>query len=236
MRRILALMMSLIVVVSIVSCKKKTPIDDESSSPTEAVTSETTANTTTNASAVTDAVTNAITATPNGGSTQVPNTLIDWMKNGKFYIRYTMETEYEGVKTTSRGTMAYDNDNYITVTEAVVDGVEMKSRVLVRGGISYMIDEINRTYYESTSTVSDITQYDTMQYVGKGTGAVNGKNLSYDEYKDEEKTVYYYFENDKVYALKMLSSSGTVLMIIEEASSTLPSGIFDVPAGYTKLG
>lgn len=174
-----------------------------------------------------------------GASDKLANSLVDWMKGGTYYMKYTMEMDAGGQMTTVKGSMACEGETYAMTSEMEIPGMgAMKSRVLVTNNTVYIIDEGSKTYAEmpvdTSQPVEGQTDYREMELIGDGTGTVNGKSLPYEEYQTDDATVKYYFDGDQVYAIESASEGAATLMIIEEASEKVPAGMLELPEGYGK--
>lgn len=174
---------------------------------------------------------------PRGGAAE---TLIEWVKGGVYYFRYTAEIESAEGKTTSQGMTAVDGEQMTTYTETTVAGIEVKSKLLIRDGKTYLIDETSKSYIEVPADVGvmsdQATDFRAMEYVGGSSGELKGKTFPYEEYKTNEAAIRFYMEGKKVYAIESRTERSKTLMFIEENSKVIPAGAFDIPSGYAKLG
>jgi len=78
--------------------------------------------------------------------------------------------------------------------------------------------------------------FSDLNYLGKGTGTINGRMLPYEEYENYGAIVRFYFDGKDLYAIESIGEGGEVMiMIIEELSNKIPPGMFTIPSGYTTL-
>ncbi len=174
-------------------------------------------------------------------------TVTDLMKNGKYFMRFQAEINAGDHKMINDITMAQENESTIVITEGAMLGHEIKTKILMKNGTTYLISDENKTYSEFKAPPTDTNvsgkypdNYKNLVFLGSGTGSINGKSLPYEEYeldKDTKATAKYYFDGEKFYALTVTSQDGSVMtMIIQEFSDTIPADLLEVPSGYTKLG
>ncbi|MDR0315262.1 MAG: hypothetical protein LBH71_04865, partial [Oscillospiraceae bacterium] len=79
---------------------------------------------------------------------QAMDSLINWMKDGKFSYDYTMTSEGPEGKVDGSGSMAMDGDKLSVSTELTVDGKLVKSRFIQKDDKTYVIDEGSKTIME----------------------------------------------------------------------------------------
>jgi uncharacterized protein YceK len=170
----------------------------------------------------------------NNDSGSAEQSLLDWMKSGKFSYDYTMEATYGGTTITTKGSMAYDNDKYLSKTE--VNGLEM--RVIAKDGKFYSIDDTQKIIMTlptgQTMTTGIPTEYENMTKTSSGTGTIKGKTLPYEEYQQDEYKTKFYMEDGQIYALEIEGAGITAVMTITNAKNSVPDGAFDLPSGYTE--
>jgi len=217
MKKLTTLALVLVLALSLTACGKKTP-DGATGNPSEDVTQ----------------------TTPVENESASLENLMDWMRGGTFYFAYTNEMEYEGIPMTSKGSYATDGGNYAISTETTILGQVMKNRIIAKGGVTHIIDDEEKTIRKSTADVSryseQIADVSKLNLKGQGQGEVKGKVLPYEEYIDGDMTIRYYMDGGKVYAIESEGEGAKSVMVIENASKTVPKGIFDLPADYVNLG
>ena len=160
----------------------------------------------------------------------------DIMKSGNYYMRYMTEIEMDGEYIESKVELANKGDDFSLISSMEVDGELVTSKMVFMGEKMYMIyDEEEFVMVMDASagdTESGQADYDNMQYLGNGTGDVKGRTLAYEEYSVDEGKVRYYFDGRNIYAMETIADGASLLMIIEEISDKIPSGMFDIPADY----
>lgn len=71
-------------------------------------------------------------------------------------------------------------------------------------------------------------------FISSGSEAVNGTEYSFEEYKNGNETLKYYFDTETIRYIKHISDSGKeTLYEILEISKNVPEDMFDVPKDYT---
>ncbi len=166
--------------------------------------------------------------------------LIDWMKTGTFSYDYKMIMEYDGKTTESEGVMAMDGGDFAITMTGEVAGTAVDTGIIIKDDKMYMVDNANKMIITMSTVSPDLTggmptDYADMKKSGSGEGEVDGKTLPYDEYTIEGYSVKYYMDGDKVYAIESEAEGAKSLMIIENASKSIPDGIFDLPEGYQEV-
>ena len=171
-----------------------------------------------------------------GSKNSASSTLINWMKSGTYYMKYTTEMEYQGQKTKMKGSMAVQGDNMAMNAETTSGGYAVKSRVISLGDATYVIDDNSKTMMKTAKNKSVASKgtadFSKIEKIGSGKGTINGRTLPYEEYKSGNYTIKYYMDGKNVYAIESKGEGTRSVMIIEEASKTVPSGSFDLPKGY----
>lgn len=216
MKKLIVVLLALMLAFSLVACGNK-----ENGAPDSS------------GAAVTDP------AAPGGNDTAIES-LVDWMQGGTFSYDFTQISEYEGERSESTGTMAMAGENYAIITETVSNGVTSKAHIVVIDNTTYIIDEASRMVMQMSGGGMDLTgglptDYVDMALLGSGEGEVNGRVLPYDEYSVEGMSVKYYMDGGQVYAIESTGQGVYSLMIISNASKTVPDGIFDIPQDYTLI-
>jgi len=175
----------------------------------------------------------------NGGTDQTTAPLIGWMKDGTFSYDYTMSIEGPGLKAEGSGSMATDGDKVATVQEMTMLGQQVRTRIIVRDGRMYRIDDENKWIMEfavgESTTDGMVTDYTGIVSVGTGTGEINGRTLPYEEYVVGETgiPIRYYLDNGQVYGIVTDFEGYKTVMIILNQSNRVPADVFELPAGYS---
>jgi hypothetical protein len=183
-----------------------------------------------------DATTSAVSS---GG--EATASLIAWMMDGTFSYDYTMTSEGSEGKTEGKGSMAVDGDKMGMATEMTVEGQNVKSRIIVKDGVTYIVDDVNKYIMKAQGgmnpTEGMMTDYSGIVKTGEGTGEINGKTLPYEEYAESDTgaIVRYYLDGGQVYGIESEYEGYKTVMIITNPSNSVPAGAFDLPEGYTDM-
>jgi predicted small lipoprotein YifL len=179
--------------------------------------------------------------TPADSEDKAMDSLITWMMDGTYSYDFTMTTEGNGEKTESSGSMAAEGKNLAMTTEMTVEGQAVKSRVIIKDDMTYIIDDANKLIRQAQGgmnpTEGMMTDYSGIAKTGDGTGEINGKTLPYEEYAESETgaTVRYYLDGGQVYGIESEYEGYKTVMIITNPKNSVPSGAFDLPEGYTQM-
>ena len=155
----------------------------------------------------------------------------DSMKSGQFLLHYQGTVTAEGQTMEMDVTTAVDGETIATIS--VMNG--MTVHTLLQDGVMYLIDDQNKTYSEM-EMMAGLELGDTaeLEYKGKGTATVDGKEMHYEEYAIENGLMRYYFDGDKLYAISETVGSEEMMMKVLEFSDKVPEDMVSIPAGYTK--
>jgi hypothetical protein len=169
------------------------------------------------------------------------DSLIKWMMDGTFSYDFSMTSEGNGEKSESSGSMATDGNNLAMTSEMTVEGQAVKSRIIIKDGTTYIIDDASKLIMTAQGgmnpTEGMMTDYSGIAKTGEGTGEIDGKTLPYEEYTESETgaTVRYYIDGGQVYGIESAYEGYKTVMIITNAKNSVPSGAFDLPEGYTQM-
>jgi len=167
----------------------------------------------------------------------------DIMKSGKYLMHYKTKMTVENNIVESEVTMATDG----TSTSMITNAGGMDNHIIVKGDTLYMLNDSAKTYIKmsiagtgavgtASNVKSEKINTSGIVYTGKGKGELNGKTLDYEEYKTDEGTIRYYFENNKLYAIvfKAADSKSEVVMEIIELTDKVTAEMFEIPSGYNQ--
>jgi hypothetical protein len=196
-------------------------------------------NTTNNTTNTTDSSGTSQTETK---SDLLSSSYADIMKSGKYFMHYTTDTKVEEKTIKSETEMAVDGSNILMKTTAD----EINTHMIIKDKTLYVLNDTEKNYYKmtitdtgsgTTSSVKD-EKIDTsgITYVGKGKAELNGKEMDYEEYKTDNGTIRYYFDNKKLYAVVIKSDDMETTMVIIELSNKVAADMFEIPTGYTEGG
>jgi hypothetical protein len=167
--------------------------------------------------------------------------LIKWMIDGTFSYDYTLAMEGPEGSFTGSGSMAVSGENLMVRQEMTVAGVLAKTRIIQKDGKAYMVDDVNKFIMElpaeADMTEGMVTDYTGIELVSTGTGEIGGRTLPYEEYREGESgaTVKYFLDGGDVYGIISEYEGYKTTMIITNQSGSVPAGVFDLPAGYTRF-
>ena len=226
MKKLLIVIFTIVVATALMSCGgNSAPASDNGSGTV--VTDDTSADSQGSAASV-----------PSGAGERLSAAYANMMKSGKFYMRYTMEMNYNGETSDGKIEGAYDNDDFAMISETNVGGAIVKSRIIKKGDTMYIVNDAEKTCMEMPASASpessDEANYNDLTYLDNGTDTIKGRTLPYEEYDSDGATIRYYFDGKNLYAIesKDAENDASTVMIIEELSDKIPAGIFDIPADY----
>jgi len=151
-------------------------------------------------------------------------------------MKYTADIEQGGQKNTMKASMAVQGDNTAMNVETTIAGQTVKSRIITVDGVTYLIDDTSKTIMKTTMNKGGANKgtadFSKLEKIGSGKGEIKGRILPYEEYKAENHTVKYYMDGKSVYAIESKGEGTESVMVIEEASKTVPPGSFDLPKDY----
>jgi len=214
MKKLFSIMLAFILLFSLTSCRKKEEKPAENLSAEQSIDDDDT-------------------------EEAVIGSLLDWMKDGTYYFKYTAEIQYEGIQAQAKGSVAAQGENHLAETEVLLGGLSMiKSRVFVVDGVTWMVDDINKTVTQPSSAtvdkvVNQVSDFSKMEHIGSGAGDGNGK-LPYEEYNSEGVNIKFYTDGNKVYAIESTMNGAKAVMMIEESSAKVPANCFELPKDYIK--
>lgn len=163
-------------------------------------------------------------------------------------------SEYIDILTSDSFTLSYDTDDAATgmassfdhymdgenfAIKVTIDSLSM--HVITKDGKSYFLNEAQKVYAPITSPIDaasisiNVDDFKNLELKDSGKEEVNGVNCTYDEYSftgddGEEKTLRFYMEGEKLYAISRPENSA--ILVIKELKAGVPDGIFDIPADY----
>ncbi|MDR1736481.1 MAG: hypothetical protein LBR85_06405 [Oscillospiraceae bacterium] len=181
---------------------------------------------------------------PSGGEVpggQSVDSLIDWMTDGTYSYDFKMISEGSDGKFEGSGSMAADGGNMAQTTEMTVEGQSVKSSVIIKDGVTYIIDDASKMIMTMPGGANPnegmVTDYSGITLVGSGTGEIDGKTLPYEEYAEDVSgaSVKFYIENGEIYGIESEAEGMKTVMTLTNQSDSVPSGAFDLPSGYTTI-
>jgi len=167
--------------------------------------------------------------------------LLDWMQAGTFSYDYKSSITNNGVTMESTGTIAADGGNFAMTSEMTVAGQNIETKIIVKDGFTYMVNDAEKTIIKFTGSNADLTggvmeDYSHIQKVGSGTDVIDGRTLPYEEYAESNtgQSAKYFLDNGQVYGFTSESDNIETTLIISNAKDSVPTGVFDLPADYTQ--
>jgi hypothetical protein len=176
-----------------------------------------------------------------GGADGQAAPLIAYLMSGTFSYDFTMSSEIGGETVETSGSVAKEGDNLALTMDMAVAGQNVKSRIILKDGVTYVLDDANKLIVETPggedATAGVVPDYSSMVKTGDGTGEIDGKTLPYEEYAqgDADTPVRYYLENGQVYGIGVGAEGSETVMLITNASDSAPAGVFDLPSDYTQM-
>jgi len=160
--------------------------------------------------------------------------LVNWMKDGTYYFKYTTEMEIEGEKLETKGSMASNGTDFAMTTESSLGGEKQTTRMLKKDGVAYSIMDAQKMIMKMPNA-AQMTDYSKIVFVKKGKAEIKGKVRDYEEYKAENVTSRFYHENGNIFALESVVDGNTMLMIVDSVSQNPPADMFELPSGYSEM-
>ena len=152
--------------------------------------------------------------------------------SGTFHMKATM----------SSGGMQTDIESFCknkrVATTMTSSGETM--RIIFSDDKSYMINEKEKMIIiipSQGASIADDFANDKMSYIGSGTASFNGKNLPYEEYRDEDANkVQFFMDGNKFAGTRQTTSEGEIIeMVISVFDQNVPDSAFAVPTSGYKI-
>lgn len=180
---------------------------------------------------------NTVSATPAATSdnlgAKLSDTYADMMKNNKYFMKYTMTTNYEGKSMEIEATVAMSGDNMAMTSNA--EG--MKTTIISKGEKTYMVNHSERIVMEmpqgspQDNAKDNEIQTDGLTYVSSGTE----DGLTYEKYSTTDGLMKYYFNGKKLVKIAVEFAGQKSVMNILEMNNNVSDSMFEIPAGYQKI-
>ena len=171
---------------------------------------------------------------------KAPADLIDWMTGGTFSCEFEILSEEESVAVPTYGSLAADEGRLSLILETEQQGMRVKSRIIVREGCTYVIDDVNKVLVVLEGTATDMTEgwpasFSGGIHVGSGEGKIGDRTLPYEEYSMSDAAVRYYLEAGQVYGIESSRGQYKTTVLIQNPQNVVSEGVFDLPLGYYKV-
>ena len=156
------------------------------------------------------------------------------MNEGRYLMEVVTTADMDGVSVKVEMTMAVDGDDVAITT--VNDGI--RSSMISKGDKLYVIDEESKTVLVMTQNVGEMSEAAKTSEVSGLNFTKSGQEggLQFEEYATEGGRILYYFEGSNLKKIKYVAEDGSVSeMEIIRMTKDIPSGTFDIPAGYQQI-
>ena len=125
--------------------------------------------------------------------------------------------------------------NEMTATVVSFDGMDM--RMVVKDGKSYTVADEEKTVYVTDADTDGDTEFlgdtDDMTYLGEGSGDFRGKTYKYDEYRDADgDLVFYYVDGGALKGIRTVVGGEETDIEIITLDKIIPESVFDIPSNY----
>ena len=166
-------------------------------------------------------------------------------KTGAFFNLLSSESYHMKVKTDIGGVEVISETfvkDGMMATSGDMGGLGQSYRSIYRDDRVYIIDDQAKTVMSipaaKGSSPGETVRTPGMIVTSSGTARFNGKNLPYEEYsaKGSSVKVQLFLDGKKPAGMRTISSEGTIDMIILALDQKVPNNVFDIPAGYQKIG
>ena len=180
-------------------------------------------------------------ANANVGAPTLSKAFTDAMKVDRYYIRYTFISDVDGTR--SEGITGANGKN--GAFEMISSKMDVRTKMLVKNDKAYSIDHNTKTYsvIPSKKNPHATPMYAELRFIGSGTDNIDGKMLPYEEYALSDRTMRFYVEGIRLFAIESKinvvignnKSVKTSIMLIHEFSTRIPKGFLDIPQGYRQI-
>ena len=239
---ILALLLSL----SLSACGGGGNNASGSASPQPPSSSESTDSSTTDEATPTQNTPTADNEPTDNNISETLGNLFDWTEAGTYYYEVETTSAHGDSISHYRDVHAKDGEDYASITvEKEADGSVMRQiHTFKKDGKIIIINDLEKTYAEMPPEFMALSEgiqdaFGDMNKVDEGTGEIDGKSLPYEEYDTNGITTKYFFDNGQVYGytseLVFGDTKIVTVSIITKQSNRIPSELFQIPEGYTKI-
>lgn len=161
---------------------------------------------------------------------KLSGTYADMMKNNKYFMKYTMTTDYDGRSMEIEASIAVSGDN--SAITSIAEG--MKTTIISKGEKTYMVNHSEKMVMELPQGIelednqdSEI-ETDGLTYLSSGVE----DGLTYEKYSTTDGVMCYYFDGKKLVKMTFEIEGQTMVMNILEMSNNVHDSMFEIPAGY----
>lgn len=182
----------------------------------------------------------------NGTATNTDTNLADNIneifQSGTYQMDITTIVDNEGEAYEVNMVLAVDGDNM--AGETTMQG--MKMNFIIKDGKYYMINHDQKmvlTFAYDSSDTSETIEVpsveelnDDMTFAKRSNVEIDGEALVCEEYTiSSEETVKYYFKNNTLVRMEIISGAYTQIMKINEIKGTVDSELFEIPSNYQQM-
>lgn len=164
---------------------------------------------------------------------------VDMMKSQNYTVKYKTIVDMEGSEfeaditmAMSEGRTAFNMESDSVRTSTIMTEDEMK--IVDHNSKTVMVMALNMDIEAIDEDTIDLQNIDAqnMEYVGSGSGEFMGTTRSYEEYKLEDTSFYYYFDGDDLVGMETISDEGSFTLHIESMTEGVDESMFEIPDDY----
>lgn len=177
-----------------------------------------------------------------------PMELIDWMIAGEFSFDFQVSIDNDGSIKEEEGHMAVKDGMIYLRLGGIKKNVD-PIVAIIKDGIfhnimDYLQGVMTMPFWGTISTNGIITDYSGLEYVGSGTGEIDGRTLQYDEYCNDSTSARFYIEDGRIYGIESIvgdfDNAGWAftfinVLIISNSSGTVSNELFEFPDDYVVI-
>ena len=164
---------------------------------------------------------------------------VDMMKSQNYTVKYKTIVDMEGSEfeaditmAMSEGRTAFNMESDSVRTSTIMTEDEMQ--IVDHSSKTVMVMALNMDVEAIDEDTIDLQNIDaqSMEYVGSGSGEFMGTTRSYEEYKLEDTSFYYYFDGDDLVGMETISDEGSFTLHIESMTEGVDESMFEIPDDY----
>lgn len=163
---------------------------------------------------------------------KLSSTYADMMKNNKYFMKYTMTTDYDGKSMEVEASIAVSGDN--SAMTSIAEG--MQTTIISKGEKTYMVNHSEKMVMELPPDMEpedgNDNEIDTDELTYLSSGVEDG--LTYEKYSTTDGVMNYYFDGKKLVKITFEIEGQTMVMNILEMSNKVTDSMFEIPANYQR--
>jgi hypothetical protein len=175
--------------------------------------------------------------------TNLADNINEIFQSGTYQMDISMSMSYEGEQSDVDMVIAVDGNNMAGQTS--IQGMNMS--FVMKDGQYYLINHDQKiifvSEYDSSEEIDTIEipsldelSDDDMTFAKKSDVEIDGETLICEEYTvSADETVKYYFKNNTLVRMDVISGSYTQTMKINEIKGTVDSELFEIPSTYQQM-